>query len=589
MEESFTFVTMTNEEKSALYRECFNDAAVFVPFSARRSWAVGHIDIAFLGILDHTAEQNQIESTCKSEFRCNCCKQRAHYIGRVVDSFGGTFCSPKVCEAWKPKTAEQKQIGELTRARVKAAGTSKSLAPNWTLELVPPKNHIALSKSSGGFDHYHMVLAGMEGEPSEAGRISDAGDFKFYNKALAKYTPVVYAMLAGFTSYDWDALRKQLPILKRILGEVTYGSCALGSVKWFEEIIAAIPPEVNFMYAPLHTKMHIVGKSILQWVKQPCDITAEEREVMGDDVMRLYSEPIVTVFHQFNKNVLDLMQSAHGEAGMRGMVKKRFSPDEYQRPTAKPTEGKLNMSANVLGDYSFTISTIADIEKYPECIAIRSTNSSIDSSSGGGGAMSYMNSMQKKKSKYSFSNGDEKPKILEPNTLTELFELIRKGDVVSLEMRESQMGLLFDQKALSTCYIAETTLARPHCIAPYGWVYLNGETRRFKGIQKVTHIMPVCYGGKENYIFILANSKTCRKITSNIGWSEFLSASIRRVAGSTFEEVAKKMPVKYPDVPENMGLAIGVGTSKKDILGNLYNSIDVKINGMGKWIIIRRV
>ena len=306
---------------------------------------------------------------------------------------------------------------------------------------------------------------------------------------------------------------------------------------------------------------------------------------MGDDVMRLYSEPIVTVFHQFNKNVLDLMQSAHGEAGMRGMVKKRFSPNEYQRPTAKPTEGKLNMSAKALGDYSFTISTIADIEKYPECISIRSANSSVDSSSGG--AMSYMNAMQKKKSKYSFSNGDEKLEVLEPNTLTELFELIRKGDVTSLEMRSGER--FTGQKVLSTCYIAETTLARPHCIAPYGWVYLNGDLPRFEGIQKVTHIMPVCYGGKENYIFILKNSKTCRKITTNIGWSEFLSASIRRVAGSTFEEVAKKMPVKYPDVPEDMGLAIGIGTSKKDILGNLYNSIDVKINGMGKWIIIRRI
>ena len=101
--------------------------------------------------------------------------------------------------------------------------------------------------------------------------------------------------------------------------------------------------------------------------------------------------------------------------------------------------------------------------------------------------------------------------------------------------------------------------------------------------------MTIRYAGSENFVFVLENSKTCREITTTVGWSEFLSTGIRRVAGPTFEAVAKTMPIKYPrcGYAGRAELAIGIGTSKKNTHGKLFSNIRVKING-GRWIIIDR-
>jgi hypothetical protein len=97
--------------------------------------------------------------------------------------------------------------------------------------------------------------------------------------------------------------------------------------------------------------------------------------------------------------------------------------------------------------------------------------------------------------------------------------------------------------------------------------------------------MSIRYGGKENYLFILGGSKECRRVTSNIGWSEYLSGSVRQIAGSTFEAVARRMPVKYPAMTSGTELAIGIGTSRNDVHGELTKKIYVRINKT-RWISI---
>jgi len=197
---------------------------------------------------------------------------------------------------------------------------------------------------------------------------------------------------------------------------------------------------------------------------------------------------------------------------------------------------------------------------------------------GGGGAMSMMKSMaSEKSSKYAFGSKTEAA----PKTLRALCSEIKSGGITSLEISTDNMT----GDVHTACYVAETTLSRSHSIAPYGWLYLNGQAARFSGVQKVTHIMAIRYGGKENYIFILSGSKGCRRVTSNIGWSEYLSSSVRQIAGSTFEAVARRMPVKYPEMTRSTELAIGIGTSRKDVDGELTKKIYVRINKT-RWISI---
>ena len=548
----------TNEEESKrlVFFGSYKYATRFVPFESR--------NLSYLGLMEASKE---VVNTCHGEFRCNICKERSVYLGRVVDSLGHTFCSLREGGP-SERTREQVEIGEETQAMKSRVRGNKSAG--WTLELIPKKSCKINNEESGGHKHYHINY-GVE--------VNDAKTEKegmFYNKALRKYVPLVYSMLNNLSNEDWRTLSEQMPVVERVLGEESYGEKALGSVKWFNSIMRKVKEyssgtERRVSYLRVEEQMEVVGEAILSWVKTPDEITEEERAELPEYLEALYDEPLLTVYHQFNKNVLDMMSSAYNEGALRSMVESRFSPSNYQRKTAAPSASKLEMSAQILGDYSFTISTTEEIEKYPECVKVGGVVE-------GGGAMSLMKSMaSEKRSKYAFGSKTEAA----PKTLSELCSEIKSGKITSLEISTDNMT----GDVHTACYVAETTLSRGHRIAPYGWLYLNGQTARFSGVQKVTHIMAIRYGGKENYIFILSGSKGCRRVTSNIGWSEYLSSSVRQIAGSTFEEVARRMPVKYPEMRSSTELAIGIGTSRKDVEGELTKKIYVRINKT-RWISI---
>lgn len=549
----------TNEEESKrmVFFGSYKDATRFAPFVSR--------NLSYLGMMEASKE---VVNTCHGEFRCNICKERSVYLGRVVDSLGHTFCSLREGGP-SERTPEQVEIGEETQAMKSRVRGNKSAG--WTLELIPKKSCKINNEESGGHKHYHINY-GVE--------VNDAKTEKegmFYNKALRKYVPLVYSMLNNLSNEDWRTLSEQMPVVERVLGEESYGEKALGSVKWFNSIMRKVKEyssgtERRVSYLRVEEQMEVVGEAILSWVKTPDEITEEERAELPEYLGALYDEPLLTVYHQFNKNVLDMMSSAYNEGALRSMVVSRFSPSNYQRKTAAPSASKLEMSAQILGDYSFTISTTEEIEKYPECVKVGGVVE------GGGGAMSLMKSMKaEKSSKYAFGSKTGPA----PKTLSELCSEIKSGKIRSVEISTDNMT----GDVHTACYVAETTLSRSHRIAPYGWLFLNGQTARFSGVQKVTHIMAIRYGGKENYIFILSGSKGCRRVTSNIGWSEYLSSSVRQIAGSTFEEVARRMPVKYPEMRSSTELAIGIGTSRKDVDGELTKKIYVRINKT-RWITI---
>ena len=295
-----------NKKKSAMFSKFLDRAANFKPFEAN---TYDHQSVSFFGFLDNNSEHKKIVDLCKTEFGCSCCKNRAQYIARVVDSEGATFCSAASTMQFA-QTSEQLMMGALTHERVcaqeKVVGT-----PNWTLALVPRPKHVVFRKMEGGFDHYHITIAGG------ANYLTTEYDDSFYNTALNNYVPMVHAMLMKFTSADWLAIRGGLPKLKEILEVETYGKCALGSVKWFNEILDAMLQHVDFVNHPLQMKMNIIGKSIIGWVKRSTDLTAAELDNMDDEVEHLHSTPVLTVYHQFNNNILNLLQSSNTEKEMR--------------------------------------------------------------------------------------------------------------------------------------------------------------------------------------------------------------------------------------------------------------------------------
>ena len=358
-------VMAVTDDKSSNFRKFCESAAEFCAFEAEIS--LFKPPVSFFGILDNDSTHKKVIQVCKSEFRCNCCKQRGHQLARFVDSNGATFCSSARGRTLYSTTEEQRMMGELTHQRI-CNEAIVSGYPNWTLELAPWPDDYLFRKMEGGFAHYHL-------KPTSPLKYPDTvSDMEFYNKALKKYVPLVHYMLTKFTRDDWHAIRTELPKLKTILEEATYGRHALLSISWFNDILAQMKDGVEFISHPLHTKMQIIGKSIIWWTRRPGDLTPEERSAMDTDVARLYNEPIVTAYHQFNKNILNLLQTSTTEKEMRENVEKRFNPNVYQRRTAAPKDGALETSMKVLGDYSFTISTVQELEQRPECVTISKVN-----------------------------------------------------------------------------------------------------------------------------------------------------------------------------------------------------------------------
>ena len=373
-------------------------------------------------------------------------------------------------------------------------------------------------------------------------------------------------MLTKFSTDDWEALHSSIGYFENVMKRASYANNLAGCLKWFKAIDAMVlemRPRTGWnlrtrTYSNLMIteKMRVVGTAILS-----CRIKKDNGRWM------------ITEYHQFNDNLLGILQKSNSISAMEKILTDRFSPTKYQQRTAAPKPANIRKAMDKIGNFKFTIATTEQIEKYPECIKISNTPP-------GTSAMSVMEAMlvTPPKSKYGFAeriNPSTPPKATTfyPTTLDELNELVREGKIYKL---------MVETAGHTDCYIAEVEgIERDHRIAPYAWSFLNGQTPRFTGRPwtQVSHIMPVKYSGHDNYIFCLKDaSDLCTTlITGNVSWTEYLSTEIRRTCGPTFTAAAKKINISYPSNPDHH-LAIGIGTSNKDSYNNLMRPIKVRIN-----------
>jgi len=99
-------VMVVTDDKSSNFRKFCESAAEFCAFEAELS--LFKPPVSFFGILDNDSTHKKVLHVCKSEFRCNCCKQRGHQLARFVDANGATFCSSARGRTVYSTTAEQR-------------------------------------------------------------------------------------------------------------------------------------------------------------------------------------------------------------------------------------------------------------------------------------------------------------------------------------------------------------------------------------------------------------------------------------------------------------------------------------------------
>jgi hypothetical protein len=550
---STTPVPAPISDLNTIYHSSLDSACKMTSFTAELP---NKTRISFIGVIGGI-NNNSITKIVRKEWKCNICVSRAHYLSSLIDSNGVTFCSHD-----GDKTDMQNKLDSLIKNNLKILNqqnynpkNSSELNPSWSLKIVSSNNknyikEMGMNSMGVQFKHYYL---NYNNTPHT---ISNIEKIDLYNKALKKYVPLIYAMLMRISKheYDWKAIISSFGILKELLKTVAYANVLLGSVKWFDNINKHIESISigNFKILTIHDKMAVIGNAIL-----------------GANIKGEYDDPVITLYHQFNDNVLGLLQTANSEKAMIKLLKERFDPAKYQQRTAPPKAGAVKIAIDTLGDWNTTISTTTDIQKYPECVTIVSKSTDTDKSPS---SMDVMNSLlsESRCSKYNFAKRAQPIETTySPTTISALIKLVKEGKIHTLEI---------DTNKHINAYIAEVTGMKPeHRIAPYAWAYLNGETSRFiSNYYKITHIMPINYERLETYIFIINNSKTCRRITTNIGWAEYLDVSIRRTCGTTFAEVARKKNISYPT---NGELAIGIGVSPINSNNTLNIPLKVRING----------
>ena len=513
----------------------------------------------------------------KPEWNCHICAKRMNTIGIMYDVNGPIFRKTGT------ENSHQQQIQVCIHGMARIA-RGRECNPNQKFTLILPEsiNEDYFNKLSdlSKPQYVHYYLPPSSKNPKTFGTLSEQETKIYYaevSNSLKTYVPLIIAMLNKFTRDDLIAIERSCEYLETVLKTATYAHNLIPGFNWFKRAIEMIKShsaisydvwydDINeFSHLPLKSQMDIVGNLIIPY-----------RIKLLDDDSDIYG---ITEYHQFNKNIISLLENAKSLRAMKTMVEERCCPTNYQRKTAQPNERNIQKSIEKLGDYQFIISTCAQLEQKDGCYAIVSPGVNQNSN---GGAMAAMLALTRRGSKYDFGSRIREinmQKRVNPTTLTELMTLIQAEEITSLKLQNTDLH--------ETVYIAEHNINDRYVISPdYGWAFLNKESPRFYGEKNITHVFHINKGNINNIVFIIENSKSCRKITTNVGWSNFLAESIRKTCGHVFEKVGQKVPVSYPGISNKCvgesyktpNLAIGVGVSVIDEYNSLNRSVQLRIN-----------
>ena len=593
-------------EKDRIYHEAIDVLAKCQPFTSPN--AKGDSKIAFLVRLVEPSLPVEwpikvggdpaisTSNVIRAEWGCEECRKRVRKMFYLMDSNGESVLEPDADDI--TLTEEQKamvtKVREFIRERMR--DRTKVSEETWQLRVVASteewqKTHDNLqekemtkagihhyqkeinsimnlqTKSKGGYDHYYM-------NPTEVS--SKDMDLLLINKAFHRYQRLMSTMFDKFMRQeDWDGMVESLEIMIKILNGATYGHKFVASTTWALNCFKR--SEKPFYRMSMIERANFIGTAIC---------TAPIREEIGN-------QAVITFYHQFNDNILGLLESAKDEYSMRSMVEMRLNPNYYQQKTAAPKAGAVAMAAEALGQFDVHIATVKQLETDPRFSATIKVGK--DSVSTPGQETDIYAGLRTKGQTSSNPKGaagfasraggkkDELPSFVRTNydgkytmTICELMNHVKNGDINSVEV--------YYKDDLTDVMVTSTTLAPEKLIHPHTWLFLLNESPRFNKFTriKITHIVPILTNTHTNCLFILEGGREAlrrRPCNPNACLGEFLNSKYH-ACKSTFMEVGRKIGTKVPS-PSEGELAFGFGVSKASGL-SLNRSVEIYINGNRK-------
>lgn len=497
------------------------------------------------------------------EWGCSMCKKRNRTLTGYVDSnFNPIVCRPQNVS----RNFEQENIYELTETHIRnyIKETDVLNKGDWTYEVVKENTLFTNKLYEGGTKKHKFMHYSYVPDNYITGKMYNSSNYKtlrhgfrnyyiMYERALNKYAPLLFSM---FNKCEMTPeLVRSFELILDLLNKAVYGKQQIPAVEWFLRIFERITMCNASEWKQLNpkNKLQIVIHTIVE-----SSITVGENK-----------EAFLAHYHTINESILSLLEAGNSESGVIKMIEERNRPSNYMRKTAPPKAVHIERAKEFCSNIENTIMTTDELEEYPTCYKIfnNSENSARD-------AFAIMENDLKHKNKYSsFASRIGGSKPIKPNSIRELIELVKKGDITKLESRPH-----------GSAYLAKTTLLPEDLAYPevgHLWLYIEKDEARWGGINswnEITHVYEVNAGTRHNIHFIIKDSRDtlkARPIANNCTLPEFLAPK-HHSAKSAFEKLRTLTNVKIPNKGD---IAFGLGTSVADSYNNLVRKITFRING----------
>lgn len=467
----------------------------------------------------------------KSEWNCNVCKNRLHYLRTLIDANG----EPVFCNFHHNTRSDlQKSINRKCRSLINAYSSNFDF--RWRFHIVYNSDIYTptegIEKETGReFRHYSYKTDSISDDlPSF--------DKKWLPKSLEKYCPLLNNLLLKVGNID-DILLSCVE-LRKLLLKSRYGKSQVAAIDWFVNILNDVKACGN-EWKKIHfaKRIEIIAKTIC------CSPYCE-----GDS-----ESAHIGFFHTINGFVLDILENGKSPAAVVNMIEERNDPSVYRRKTADPSEGNIRAAENLCENLVNTIETIEQLESHLGCIRVNK-NGNMSSSSSTGTMASAFAEMRKDNMKNKFGGFADRMNTGKPSTaitFTEIVRDINNGIINKIEI---------ETHGLSKMYTAHTTLDESDTSVSCGhlWCYLNGNTSGFSYSEEVSHIYNFKTGRFNNIIFVLKRAKQTLNrfpIKGNCMFPEFLAPK-HRSCERAVEKLCKMTNISIPDTPE---ISLGVGSS----------------------------
>lgn len=373
----------------------------------------------------------------------------------------------------------------------------------------------------------------------------------WWHSLVHKYYPMVLRL---FLENGVEGIQESLEILHSLLSSkdgagrhrIPYGDKLEQSVSWLKE----------------HLRDDFTRQSPIALAVQVVTAILRGNGVPNADMS---SDPIMTWYHQVKDNGLDVLTCAQDEKAVIAILKERFSPTNYCRPTAAPSDGQIEIAMKKLGAFEVTVMTAAQAADFG-AIAF----SGKDPTSSSNSSMAAFAAMKSKKSGAAGFASRTTRKVFSPPT--RFSELLAMASDVRLEM--------YAEGSPSTAY---TTTLGDKALYPHLWCYENGKSPSHYGLNSwtpISSVLPMKWeegkGRHCNFLFISPQARLPSKV-ANCCFPEFLAPAYQRICRTAFEKLNKLMT---PTVPPTGPYAAGVGTSITGADGTFYKPLRFRVNGV---------